>query len=649
MHASAQRADASIAWFRHYAETRIDSRLIDERRTIPPYVVLDFGNHGLLGLQAPVESGGLALTHRDAFRVLEQVAAFDFTLGSFLGVHNALGLRPLLQFGSDAQKRELLPIIASGRELASFAYTEPAAGSNPGAIESTATPDGNGGWILRGTKKWIGTAAWSGFTHVFAHVLDEHGKHRGIGTFIVRQGTPRFLQGPEELTMGMRGMVQNTVELHDVRVTQADVLGAAGEGMHIAQDAMEFGRTCIAACAVGMMKRSAQLMTRYARQRSMATGRLIDNIVTRERLTQLTTETSALEVFVQTFAQWMDDKLDIPKECFAALKALAAESAFTAVDGLMQLLGGRGFIETNIAPQMLRDVRLMRIFEGPSETMQMFVGTRIAATSPSFFAFLRNQLRATDIATQLEDAARTSKSRDAQRNAMLLGEAGMFGLWLAVVEASDIRGAVGLAPPKQAGQAPPLHSLWLRQRFTTAINNALAHDHKEPLDADALERIVASYANDIGDIEQYRPGVLQDVDPFLRRDPHTARAATLPIRKHAEPHVASTNFAKRDAVIAWLRNWIAQRLGSDLQTIGITTPFADMGLDSVTAVELTHQLQKAQSIEVAPTATWDFPNILALAEHATANVITSNDETASLDTLSEGELASLLAGELNAR
>src|SRR5205814_2206027 len=91
--------DDVIAWLRGYAERRIDSRLIDERRSIPPYIVLDFGNHGLLGLQAPRDAGGLALSHRDTFRVLEQLAAIDSTLGSFVGVHNALGLRPILRYG----------------------------------------------------------------------------------------------------------------------------------------------------------------------------------------------------------------------------------------------------------------------------------------------------------------------------------------------------------------------------------------------------------------------------------------------------------------------------------------------------------------------------------------------------------------------
>jgi Acyl-CoA dehydrogenase, N-terminal domain len=134
------RADAIIGWLRGYGDTRVNSFLIDERRSIPAYIVLDFGNHGVLGLQAPTEAGGASLTNRDALRVLIQLAAIDTTLCSFVGVHNALGLRPVLRYGTEVMRNSVLPQLASGRELASFAFTEPGAGSNPRAISATATP-----------------------------------------------------------------------------------------------------------------------------------------------------------------------------------------------------------------------------------------------------------------------------------------------------------------------------------------------------------------------------------------------------------------------------------------------------------------------------------------------------------------------------
>jgi acyl-CoA synthetase (AMP-forming)/AMP-acid ligase II/alkylation response protein AidB-like acyl-CoA dehydrogenase/acyl carrier protein len=659
-----------LSWLRDYASRRIDSRLIDERRTIPPYVVLDFGNRGLLGLQAPREAGGLALSHRDTYRVLEQLAAIDLTLGSFVGVHNALGMRPLLRFATAAQQERWLARVAQGRELAAFAFTEPAAGSNPGAIESTATPDGKGGWTLRGSKRWIGTAAWAGVVHVFAHLIGDDGRHRGLAAFIVSQDAPGFVQGAEELTMGMRGMVQNTIHLNDVPVTADDMLGGPADGMAIAQDIMEFGRTCIAASAVGVMKRCAQLMARYGKARTIATGRLLDNVVTRQRLGQLTVETAALEALVYTFAQWLDDGMDLPKECFAAIKVLSAEAAYRAVDHLVQLLGGRGYIETNIAPQLLRDVRLLRIFEGPSETMQMFVGNRVAANSAPFFALLRQTLGAESIAAALESLASEVKTRDGQHAAMLLGEAGTFALWLAVVEKT-----VEKTPSAAASRA------WLRAKFDAALAAARSAQD-ETLAAADLERIINGYAGQIGDIDQHRPGVVDALDPLLRRKaafasavvPATTVPGRHPERSEGSQPTESPRSARDDgagvgrdagagvgrnatrvaaapmdkaAIERWLQNWIAQRMRRDVSTVGVTRPFADLGLDSLTAVELTHHLEQALGVSVPPTATWDYPNIQTLAASVAGAAPPAPTAPADpLDELSERELAALLAGEL---
>ena len=156
------RADELIVWLREYASSYINSRLIDERRCIPPHIVLDFGNRGLLGMQVPREYGGLGLGNYDTMRVLQQLGAIDTTLSLFVGLNNILGIRPILRYGSKALQDELLPILARGRELAAFAITEPGAGSNPQGITSSAIPDGDS-WRLSGTKIWSGVCClgWS--------------------------------------------------------------------------------------------------------------------------------------------------------------------------------------------------------------------------------------------------------------------------------------------------------------------------------------------------------------------------------------------------------------------------------------------------------------------------------------------------------
>src|SRR6516165_2568413 len=158
---SRKRADEVISWLRQYAEERIDSRLFDERRCVPPFVILDFGNRGILGMQIPEEFGGLALSNRDFLRVIEQLAAIDLSLASLIFIHNANGIRPIVGYATEAVRAELLPLLATGRELSAFALTEPAAGSNLPGLETMALPDGVGRWRIRGVKRWNGSG-WAG-------------------------------------------------------------------------------------------------------------------------------------------------------------------------------------------------------------------------------------------------------------------------------------------------------------------------------------------------------------------------------------------------------------------------------------------------------------------------------------------------------
>ena len=692
--ASAGRATEAIVWLRAYAERRIDSRLIDERRAIPPHVVLDFGNHGLLGLSAPAATGGLELCALDALRVLEQLAAIDTTLASFVGVHNALGLRPLLRYGTEAQQERLVPALSQGRDLGSFAFTEPAAGSNPTAIQATAIADGDGGWRLTGEKRWIGTAAWAGTVHVFAHLVDEEGHRRGITGFVVRSDAEGFESGAEELTLGMRGMVQNTIHLRDVYVGAGDLLGEAGQGMAIAQDIMEFGRVCIAAVSLGAMKRCAQLMTRYARQRTIATGRLLDNIVTRERLTQVTVEITALGALVRRVAGWLDQGVELPKEYYAAIKVLAAEAAYRAADTLVQLLGGRGYIETNLAPQLLRDVRLLRVFEGPSETMQMFVGHRLVVDNHPFCRFLREQLGAAEAANGLEQASQqvATETLDGQRAAMLLGDLGTWTLWLAVVDAARedtvdatvarraehaaaadeaVVDSVAERDPSTVDEASVgLEAArgWLRQRrdgALSAIADALRGDGPPALPGEHIEAIVRGYESSIGDLEQRRAGVADRLDPLLARESTlqprvvstTRRTLATPEAPARPPLPPPAVAGRRLAIESWLERWIASRMHQPAAKVLRSRPFAELGLDSLTAVELAEQLATWLGVPVSPTATWDHPTIEHLAAHLSGS---ADHDTAPapvaaaplsptaepLQQLNEHELARVLADEL---
>ena len=553
-----QKAQSLIHWLRNYAEHHINSQLMDERRAIAPHVLLDFGNQGLLGMQVPEVYRGLALGHADTMQLLQQMGAIDTTLALFVGLNNILGIGPILKYGTSELKAELLPQLATGRELAAFALTEPTAGSNPRSIQSKAVPAPRGSSyslasLISGTKTWSGSAAWAGVINVFAQHYLIDGTLAGISGFVVRKGAPGLRQGPEALTMGMRSMVQNTVYLDQVPVESSHLLGRVGEGMAVAQDAMMYGRLAIAAASVGGMKRCVQLMVRYSSRRSVSTGRLLNNPVTLTRLSDITMAVTAVETLVNQIAQRLDQRESVPVEAYTACKISAPELFWQAADTLVQTLGGRGYIETNIAPQILRDARVLRIFEGPTETLEMFLGARIAHTltqvapqprsqaSPQNLAlipWLRETLCVPHIADCLMDAAAQiqhqfsqcvglSDRLTAQQWAFTwMGKLATWSILWAGLENEIAQSSAKTSTQKSSTSVLTRSELersllWVQQRFLSILDQALlAATTEEGAIASCTQMmdIAATYEKAIGNIEQSLAGEDRELDPWLRRD-----------------------------------------------------------------------------------------------------------------------------------
>ena len=685
---SLSRTEHLLQWLRQYASTALNSRLMDERRSLSPGVVLDFGNQGLLGMQVPAAYGGLEFGHRDMLRVLEQLGAIDPTLALFVGLNNVLGIQPILRSAPAALQEELLPRLATGRELAAFALTEPAAGSHPSSMSASAWAAADGGWRLRGEKIWSGSAAWAGVINVFVQQRDATGKSLGVSGFVVRKGTVGLRQGPEALTMGMRGMVQNTVYLEDVPVYAPQMLGEPGAGMAVAQDAMMYGRLAIAAASVGGMKRCAQLMLRYSSRRAIATGRLLENPLWLTRINGLTASITALERLVDDIARRLDQGANVPQEVYAICKIIAPEFYWRAADTLVQCLGGRGYIETNSAPQILRDARVLRIFEGPTEAMAMFVGARVLYQPAALQAFLTEAVHAPEVAQTLCTAADRILARYtaadspfaaepvARRQACLvIGEIAAWGLLLAVLQY-----AVHTDPAVQRSIE------WTRGYFEHHIAQAQRCTPEESIVLSATETAewIASYEATIGNIEQTLAGEDREVDALLRKDNDRAAVGwqeaigTFPTS--SQPLASSARrqetTAQRQSVASlqqWLSRWLAQRLQLSEAAIDPGKAFADYGVDSVMAVELAQELEALLHLHqpLDATVAWNFPTIEALAgylailvplsempsalegwqnrtgDHAAASAMPLADP-ARLDDLSDAELAAALAAEIAA-
>ncbi len=657
---SSQRADAMIDWLRSYANERLNSQLIDQRRCIPPYVVLDFGNRGILGMQVEEKYGGTALGNRDAMRVVEQLAAIDLTLATFVVNNEFLGIRPIQRYATQAVRDQLLPILANGRELAAFALTEPSAGSNPQALCTTGVVDASGGWRLSGTKVWSGSAAWAGVINVFVKLIDANNNSSGISGFAVRQGTPGLRPGPESLTMGMRGMVQNFVYLDDVPVSEANLLGVVGSGMEAAKDAMLYTRLAIGAMSVGGLKRCAQLMLRYATRREISTGRLLDNPVTLARLSNLTAATTAFETLVARIAELLDSGYFVPQEGYIACKTSGPELLCQAADGLVQLLGGRGYTETNIAAQILRDARVFRIFEGPTETLNMFLGSRVIHSSSELEQFLGTGLGAETVWDSLKDAAIRIQARWSEPTSPFSDRPSALR-WASILIGEVATSAIVLAAVEGAHLRTPSHQLrraidWAHSQFDVTLERALSGTPLESvlLSANETTELISSYAQAIGDLEQTLAGVDVVMSDLLRRQATAATTAngitiwpgivTQEV-KSIEPDASSSDQSASaeaigleqtlagvadehspptppplflhtaESIETWIAKWLADELGINDDAIDTRKSFVYYGLDSVTAIKLTADLEVRLGHELSPTLAWDYPAIRTLAQH----------------------------------
>jgi acyl-CoA synthetase (AMP-forming)/AMP-acid ligase II/alkylation response protein AidB-like acyl-CoA dehydrogenase/acyl carrier protein len=676
-------ADTMIAWLRSYAERRLNSRLIDERRTIPPYVVLDLGNQGFFGLQVPKRFGGCALTTVDLMRVLEQVAAIDLSLATLVGVHNGLGVRPILKFGADAAQRRLLPVLATGRQLAAFALTEPGAGSNPLAMRATAVRT-QGGWLVSAEKQWIGLGSWAGVITIFAKAIDPAVGPQGTIALIIPEDTPGLSQGPEALTMGMRGIVQNTIYLKNAFVPDAAVLAKVGDGMAVGRDAMMFSRLGIGAMCVGAMKRCAQLMARYAANRSISTGRLADNPVTVAKLQDIASAVFATQSLVYEIAALTDRNEDVPVEAYLACKTAASELLGEAADQLVQLLGGRGYIESNIAPQILRDARVLRILEGPSETLYMHLGASVLQQNRSLTGFISETFCCPQIAEELLGAVAQIRAASAQGTPLFSPEAALdqwleFRLGQLATAAIMLAAAEKKRPGSGDAHGESARAVaWARQRFIGLRQNILGQfdDHLGFAAPDDVLHHVGMYAETIGDVEQQLGGEGHQLDEALRRrNPAASEVGTerqdFPLSglskmapgfftgdltsardvlhdlsrrlreagapqlettyqddraySHSNEITAATSTPTRKIVHDSVLKWLRTEKRREVSNVDHDAFFTSLGMDSLGTVALALELEQQMGVTINPELIYEYQTINALALHIDANLLRQED------------------------
>ncbi|MES2179197.1 MAG: aminotransferase class I/II-fold pyridoxal phosphate-dependent enzyme [Gemmatimonadota bacterium] len=592
---SAERAAGMRSWLRDYARTTLDSRRMDERREMDPSLTREFAARGFFGLQTPQSLGGTALAHTDMLRVVEQLSAIDLTLATYIGGHNSLGIQPILRHGSTALRDAVIPQLARGARIAALAVTEPAAGSNPWAIESVAIPV-DGGYRLHGVKSWIGSAGVADVFNVLARVPGDTG---GLTAFALNGGAAGLRIGDPALTMGMRAMLQNAVHLDGVFAASDVILGHVGGGFDVAHDTFLQARLGVAAMCLGAIKRSIQLAHRYAARRKVASGKLLAHPVTRARLGRMTASAAALDTYLEVMALRLDAGVALPEDAFVICKTAAPELLWDAVDSAMQLLGGRGYVETNPLAPMLRDARLLRIFEGPTEPLLVHLGARTLREGAGQRTLLGDVLGAPDIADRVAEVALLTTGRllrSGRGTARATAQQwASYRLGLVVTEAAMLASARMAAQRAIPGAE---HAITVfEERLEAAVARCVTPhaDERPALDAPGLDDAIAWAGDDIGDIEQRSNTAL---DPMLAVDwddsQRPAEAAEAPAS------VAAT----RTPSLSFILEWLVEEFQLPPGTAEPETSLRDHGLDSLAATRLVVALETHLGRRIDASLLW---------------------------------------------
>jgi alkylation response protein AidB-like acyl-CoA dehydrogenase len=370
-----------------------DFREWDARGEIPLAFVEELKSFGLFGLVVPEEHGGLGFGAAAYSRTLQEIAKHDASVALTVGAHSSIGMRGLLLFGTDAQKRRWLPKLASGEMIAAFCLTEPGAGSDAAAVRTAAVRRGDR-WILNGEKIWITNGGFADFFTVFAKTAGGPGGKAQMTAFVVTRDLPGVSSGPHEDKMGIRASSTTTVRFEDVAVPDDHVLGEVGMGFKAAMRILNAGRTGLGGGCVGAMKRIIGAATLQAKERRQF-GRPISEFgLVKQKIGEAVVDAYAAESVVGLVAGLIDQGYQDYAVEAAISKVFATEALWRTADECLQIAGGNGYMREFPYERVLRDARINRIFEGTNDILRLF----IALTAMN------------DAATQLKDVAQNMKS-----------------------------------------------------------------------------------------------------------------------------------------------------------------------------------------------------------------------------------------------
>jgi acyl-CoA dehydrogenase len=346
--------------------------LVSETDEIPPAIVREIQDLGLFGLSIPEDYGGMGLTMEEEVLVAMELAKASPCYRSLIGTNNGIGSQGLVLDGTEQQRQKYLPRLATGELIASFALTEPNAGSDAAAVQTSAVRDGED-YILNGTKRYITNAPRAGIFTVMARTNPENKGAGGISAFIVESGTPGLSLGKKDKKMGQRGAHTCDVIFENCRVPADNIIGhKEGAGFKTAMKTLDKGRLHISAICVGAAERMLEDALRYAMERQQFGKPIAEFQLVQAMLADSRTEIYAARSMVLDAARRRDDGKDVSTEA-SCCKLFASEMCGRVADRAVQIHGGAGYIAEYAIERFYRDVRLFRLYEGTSQIQQLII------------------------------------------------------------------------------------------------------------------------------------------------------------------------------------------------------------------------------------------------------------------------------------
>ncbi len=361
---------------REFAQKELEPRAkeFEDKHEVSPEILQKLGELGYLGLAVPEEYGGVGADALSYVIVMEELSKACASTSTAVSVQNSLVEFPIVEFGTEEQKRKYLPKLATGEWFGAFGLTEPEAGSDAAGMKTTAVRDGDF-YVLNGTKRFITNAAFAHVFIVFA-LTDPAAGNKGVSCFIVERGTPGFTVGSEEDKMGIRGTSTCELFFEDCRVPAENLLGEENKGFKIAMLTLDAGRIGIAAQALGIAEAALEESVKYAQERIAFGKPLAAFQAIQFKLADMKAQIEAARWLVYHAAWKKDQGEDYILESSLA-KLYAAEIASKVADEAVQIHGGYGYIRDYKVERLYRDARITRIYEGTSEIQKLIIARQL--------------------------------------------------------------------------------------------------------------------------------------------------------------------------------------------------------------------------------------------------------------------------------